>query len=96
MAYAMGHSSGCHIHKAVAVGLWAGGRFRVSDLVSYVIAPVPEAIAASGVPYVIASGKAGFDLSSGFAANGYADHFPGGTHWGLVCWRRLCSLSSSC
>jgi aquaporin Z len=78
MAYAIGHISGCHINPAVSVGLWAGGRFPVSDLVPYVIAQVLGAIAASGVLYIIARGKAGFDLSSGFAANGYANHSPGG------------------
>jgi aquaporin Z len=78
MAYAIGHISGCHINPAVSVGLWAGGRFPVSELVPYVIAQVLGAIAASTTLYFIASGKAGFDLSSGFAANGYADHSPGG------------------
>jgi aquaporin Z len=78
MAYAIGHISGCHINPAVSVGLWAGGRFPVSDLIPYVIAQVLGAIGASTTLYFIASGKAGFDLSSGFAANGYADHSPGG------------------
>ena len=78
MAYAIGHISGCHINPAVSVGLWAGGRFPVSDLIPYVTAQVLGAIGASTTLYFIASGKAGFDLSSGFAANGYADHSPGG------------------
>jgi aquaporin Z len=78
MAYAIGHISGCHINPAVSVGLWAGGRFPASELVPYIVSQVLGAIGASTVLYFIASGKAGFDLSGGFAANGYADHSPGG------------------
>jgi len=78
MAYAIGHISGCHINPAVSVGLWAGGRFPVSELIPYIIAQVLGGLGASTVLYFIASGKAGFDLSGGFAANGYAEHSPGG------------------
>lgn len=78
MAYAIGHISGCHLNPAVSVGLTAGGRFKTSDLLPYVIAQVFGAIVAAGVLYVIASGKAGFDLSGGLAANGYGAHSPGG------------------
>ncbi len=78
MAYAIGHISGCHLNPAVSVGLVAGKRFPASDLVPYVIAQVLGGIAGAGVLYVIASGKAGFDVSGGFASNGYAEHSPGG------------------
>jgi aquaporin Z len=78
MAFAIGHISGCHLNPAVSVGLVAGKRFPASDLAPYVVAQVVGAVAASGVLYVIASGKAGFDLSGGFASNGYAAHSPGG------------------
>jgi aquaporin Z len=78
MAFAIGHISGCHLNPAVSVGLWAGGRFPAKELPSYIVAQVLGGVAAGGVLYLIASGKAGFDLSAGFASNGYGDHSPGG------------------
>jgi aquaporin Z len=78
MAYAIGHISGCHLNPAVSIGLVAGKRFPVAELPAYVIAQVAGAIAAAGLLYVIASGKAGFDLAGGFASNGYDAHSPGG------------------
>ena len=77
MAYAIGHISGCHLNPAVSIGLWAGGRFPAKDLAAYIGAQVLGAIAGAGVLYLIASGKAGFDLSGGFASNGYGEHSPG-------------------
>jgi aquaporin Z len=77
MAYAIGHISGCHLNPAVSIGLWMGGRFDKSELVSYIIAQVLGAIAGAGVLYLIASGKPGFE-AGGFAANGYGEHSPGG------------------
>ena len=77
MAYAIGHVSGCHLNPAVSFGLWAGKRFAGKDLLPYIIAQVLGAIAAAAVLYVIASGKAGFELG-GFASNGYGEHSPGG------------------
>jgi len=78
MAYAIGHISGCHLNPAVSVGLWAGGRFPANQLLPYIVAQVLGAIAAGGVLFVIASGKTGFELSAGFASNGYGAHSPGG------------------
>jgi aquaporin Z len=78
MAYAIGHISGCHLNPAVSLGLWAGGRFASKDLVPYIVSQVLGGIVAGGVLYVIASGKAGFDVSAGFASNGYGEHSPGG------------------
>lgn len=78
MAYAIGHISGCHLNPAVSIGLWAGGRFPANQLLPYIVAQVLGAVMAGGVLYLIASGKAGFELSSGFASNGYGAHSPGG------------------
>jgi aquaporin Z len=78
MAYAIGHISGCHLNPAVSVGLVAAGRFPAKDLLTYVLAQVAGGVAGAGVLYVIATGKAGFDLSGGFASNGFAEHSPGG------------------
>jgi aquaporin Z len=78
MAYAIGHISGCHLNPAVSIGLYAGGRFPLNELVPYIISQVAGAITASGVLYIIATGKIGFDVSAGFASNGYGVHSPGG------------------
>jgi aquaporin Z len=78
MAYAIGHISGCHLNPAVSVGLWVGGRFPASELIPYIIVQVLGGILAAGVLYFVASGKAGFELSSGLASNGYGEHSPGG------------------
>ena len=77
MAYAIGHISGCHLNPAVSIGLWAAGRFPANQLLPYIIAQVVGGIVAGGVLYVIASGQAGFDVSAGFASNGYGEHSPG-------------------
>jgi aquaporin Z len=78
MAYAIGHISGCHLNPAVTIGLWAGGRFKASEVLPYIASQVFGGIAGAGVLYLIASGQVGFDVSGGFASNGYSDHSPGG------------------
>jgi aquaporin Z len=76
-AYALGPISGGHFNPAVSLGLWAGGRFPASQLLPYIVAQVIGAVVAAGVLYMIASGKQGFDVSAGFASNGYGEHSPG-------------------
>lgn len=80
IAYALGHISGCHLNPAVSFGLWAGKRFPSSELLPYIVAQVLGAIAATGVVYLIASGRAGFALtgSNPLATNGFGIHSPSG------------------
>ncbi|MEM7128603.1 MAG: aquaporin Z [Chloroflexota bacterium] len=78
MAFAIGHISGCHLNPAVSIGLFTGGRFSAGQLVPYIIAQVLGGIAGAGVLFVIASGAAGFDVTAGFASNGYGEYSPGG------------------
>jgi aquaporin Z len=88
MAYAIGHVSGCHLNPAVTIGLCVRGRFPGRDVPGYVVAQVLGAVAGAGLLYVIASGQAGFDAAAGgFAANGFAEHSPGGYSLGagFVC-----------
>lgn len=87
MAYAVGHISGCHLNPAVTIGLVVGGRHPASQALPYLAAQVLGAAAGAGVLYVIASGAAGFDVSAGFASNGFGEHSPGGYSLmaGFVC-----------
>jgi aquaporin Z len=79
MAFAIGHVSGCHLNPAVSIGLAAAGRFPVRDLVPYIVAQVIGATLGAWVLSLIATGAPGFDLvASGFAANGFGEHSPGG------------------
>ena len=84
MAFTIGTISGCHINPAVTIGLWAGKRFPGREVPHYIIAQVLGGILASTVLYIIASGASGFDLSAGFASNGYGDHSPGGYSMGAA------------
>jgi aquaporin Z len=78
MAYAIGHISGCHLNPAVTLGLVVGGRHPKSEAVPYIVAQVLGGIAGAGILYLIASGKAGFSTTGGFASNGFGEHSPGG------------------
>jgi aquaporin Z len=77
MAFAIGHISGCHLNPAISIGLWVGGRFPAKQVLPYIISQVLGGLLAGLVLYLIASGKAGFDVSGGFASNGYGEHSPG-------------------
>jgi len=77
MAYAIGHISGCHLNPAVTIGLWAGARHPIGEVLPYILAQLLGAIAGAFVLYMIASGKAGFDVAGGLASNGYGAHSPG-------------------
>jgi aquaporin Z len=83
-AYALGPISGGHFNPAVSIGLWAGGRFPAGHLAPYIVAQVIGAVVAAGVLYLIASGKAGFDVKAGFASNGYGEHSPGKYSFGAA------------
>ena len=78
MAYAVGHVSGGHFNPAVTVGVFAAGRFPAKNILPYILVQVAGAVAGAGILYLIASGKAGFDASAGFASNGYGANSPGG------------------
>jgi aquaporin Z len=78
MAFAIGHISGCHLNPAVSIGLWSGGRFSVNELGPYIAAQLAGGLAGAAILFVIASGQAGFDVTAGFASNGFAEHSPGG------------------
>ena len=77
MAYAVGHISGCHLNPAVTLGLVAGKRFPAKEILPYWGAQVVGGLAASGMLYLIFTGRDTWNLN-GFAANGYGTHSPGG------------------
>jgi aquaporin Z len=77
MAFAVGHISGCHLNPAVTVGLWAGGKFKASEILPYIVAQLLGAIVGAGILYIIVNGQPGFDITKGMASNGYGEHSPG-------------------
>ena len=77
-AYAFGPISGGHFNPAVTAGLWAGGRFPVTEILPYWLSQVLGAISGAGMLYLIASSAITFDPAAGFASNGYGEHSPGG------------------
>jgi aquaporin Z len=84
MAYAIGHISGCHLNPAVSFSPWSSGRFSSTELIPYIVFQVLGGIAGAGILYLIASGQAGFDVTAGFASNGFGEHSPGGYSFNAV------------
>ena len=84
MAYAIGHISGCHLNPAVSIGLWTSGRFSTAELIPYIVVQVAGGLAGAAILYLIASGQVGFDVTAGFASNGYGEHSPGGSSLNAV------------
>ena len=78
MVYAVGHVSGGHFNPAVTIGLCTARRISSRDVFPYIVAQLAGAIIGAGTLYFVARGKAGFDASAGFAANGYDSYSPGG------------------
>jgi aquaporin Z len=79
MAFALGHISGCHLNPAVTLGLWSAGKVPTGDVVPYIVAQVIGGIAGAAIIAAVATGKADYNLvQSGFAANGFGEHSPGG------------------
>ena len=76
MAYAVGHISGGHFNPAVTLGLWSAGRCANKHVIPYVVVQVVGAVAASGLLWLIASGKPDW-VAGGFASNGYGALSPG-------------------
>ncbi len=93
MCYAIGPISGCHINPAVTVGLWAARRFPLKEVGPYVVAQLVGGVLGAGILFLIAGGKAGFDVHAGFASNGFGDHSPGGFSM-LAC--AVCEIVTTC
>lgn len=90
-AYAFGHISGAHFNPAVTLGLWAGKRFPIADVVPYIVAQVIGGVFAGWILLEIAGGAPGFMIDPAaagtFASNGYGSLSPGGYSMGaaLLC-----------
>lgn len=85
-AYAFGHISGGHFNPAVTLGVLTARRIEVREAVVYIVSQVIGAVIAAAIIVVIANGVDGFSVGTGagestLAANGFADHSPGGYDW---------------
>lgn len=78
MAYGIGPISGCHVNPAVSFGAFIAGRMTLNTMFQYWIAQFIGAVLGAAVLYLIASGKAGYDLASnGLGQNGWGAGYLG-------------------
>jgi aquaporin Z len=77
-AYGIGAISGAHLNPAVSLGFLVSGQIPVNQFISHVIAQIAGAIVGALVIYMIASGRAGYDIAAnGLGQNGYGAGYLG-------------------
>ena len=86
-AYALGHISGGHFNPAITLGVLTARRIEAARRSSTSSPRSSGPSSAAAIVVVIANGVDGFSRSTGessLAANGFADHSPGGYDWGAA------------
>ena len=78
LAYCLGPISGCHLNPAVTLCLALTRKFPSANVVGYIASQCLGAILGGFIIYMIATGKAGFDVHQGFALNGFGEYSPRG------------------
>lgn len=76
LVYALGPVSGCHINPAVTLAMLFSGKTSFKDAFFYIISQLLGGLFGAYLVYLVAMGKADFNLASGFAANGFAEYSP--------------------
>ena len=78
MAYGIGPISGCHVNPAVSLGAFVAGRMDLNTMIRYWAAQFLGATLGAGVLYLIATGQAGYVLSTnGLGQNGWGAGYLG-------------------
>ncbi len=77
-AYGLGPISGAHLNPAVSLGALVAGRIGRGTFIAYAIAQILGAILGAAVLYLIASGKADYDIAAnGLGQNGFGAGYLG-------------------
>jgi aquaporin Z len=77
-AYGLGPISGAHLNPAVSLGALVAGRIGTGTFVAYALAQTLGALCGAAVLYLIASGRAGYDLAAnGLGQNGFGPGYLG-------------------